>query len=106
MLSINADASVYDARHRLQRARAKTRLARAGPTPPQTVSHAMASCRRSLKRGLPDARLHDPRRQEVRSRFAMLRVIAAHPVERDGQKPREEWLIIEWPEDAEQPSMY
>jgi SRSO17 transposase len=44
--------------------------------------------------------------EEVRSRFAMLRVIAAHPVERDRCPPREEWLIIEWPEGDEQPSDY
>ena len=44
--------------------------------------------------------------EDVRSRFAMLRVIAAHPVERDRCPPREEWLIIEWPEGDEQPSDY
>ena len=44
--------------------------------------------------------------EEVRSRFALLRVIAAHPVERDRCPPREEWLIIEWPEGEEQPSDY
>jgi len=44
--------------------------------------------------------------EQVRSRFAMLRVIAAHPVERDRCQPREEWLIIEWPEGDEQPSDY
>jgi SRSO17 transposase len=42
----------------------------------------------------------------MRSRFAMVRVIAAHPVERDRYEPREEWLIIEWPEGQEQPSDY
>ena len=40
------------------------------------------------------------------SRFAFVRVIAAHPVTRDRQEPREEWLIIEWPEGHEQPSDY
>ena len=40
------------------------------------------------------------------SRFAFVRVIAAHPVTRDRQAPREEWLIIEWPEGHEQPSDY
>lgn len=44
--------------------------------------------------------------EEVRSRFAIRRVIAAHPVERDRCTPREEWLIIEWPEGDEQPSDY
>ena len=42
----------------------------------------------------------------VRSQFAFARVTAAHPVTRDRVAPREEWLIIEWPEGAEQPSDY
>ncbi|HEU4650956.1 MAG TPA: IS701 family transposase [Croceibacterium sp.] len=44
--------------------------------------------------------------QQIVSRFAFVRVIAAHPVDRDRQAPREEWLIIEWPEGHEQPSDY
>jgi len=39
------------------------------------------------------------------SRFAFVRVIAAHPITRDRQAPREEWLIIEWPQGHE-PSDY
>ena len=42
----------------------------------------------------------------VRSRFAFKRVTAAHPVTRDRVAPREEWLIIEWPEGAEAPTDY
>jgi SRSO17 transposase len=42
----------------------------------------------------------------VRSRFAFQRVTAARPVTRDSQAPREEWLIIEWPEGREKPSDY
>ena len=42
----------------------------------------------------------------VSSRFAFKRVTAAHPVTRDRLAPREEWLIIEWPEGAEHPSDY
>lgn len=42
----------------------------------------------------------------VRSRFSFQRVTAAHPVNRDNQAPREEWLIIEWPEDRDAPSDY
>ena len=44
--------------------------------------------------------------EQIVSRFAFVRVIAAHPVDRDRQAPREEWLIIEWPEGHEQPSDY
>jgi SRSO17 transposase len=42
----------------------------------------------------------------VRSRFAFIRVTAAHPVTRDRVAPREEWLIIEWPEGREAPTDY
>ena len=40
------------------------------------------------------------------SRFAFVRVIAANPVDRLRQEPREEWLIVEWPEGHEHPSDY
>jgi SRSO17 transposase len=42
----------------------------------------------------------------VRSRFAFCRVTAAHPVTRDNQAPREEWLIIEWPKGRDAPNDY
>lgn len=42
----------------------------------------------------------------VRSRFAFQQITAAHPVTRDRVAPREEWLIIEWPDGAEHPSDY
>jgi SRSO17 transposase len=44
--------------------------------------------------------------EDVCSRFAFVRVIAAHPVRNNNLPPREEWLIIEWPEGAEVPSDY
>lgn len=42
----------------------------------------------------------------VRSRFAFQRITAAHPVMREHQAPREEWLIIEWPAGQKTPSDY
>ena len=47
-----------------------------------------------------------PAGEDVSSRFAFLRVVATHPVRTDCQPPREEWLIVEWPEGAEAPSDY
>jgi SRSO17 transposase len=44
--------------------------------------------------------------KQLVSRFAFLRVIAAHPVARDRQAPREEWLIVEWPEGRDEPTDY
>jgi len=43
---------------------------------------------------------------QLHSRFAFLRVIAANPVDRLHQAPREEWLIVEWPQGHEHPSDY
>ncbi len=44
--------------------------------------------------------------EDVLSRFAFVRVVATNPVRNRHQPPREEWLIIEWPADAETPSDY
>ena len=42
----------------------------------------------------------------VSSRFAFTRITAAHPITRDRVAPREEWLIIEWPEGKATPTDY
>jgi SRSO17 transposase len=44
--------------------------------------------------------------RQLHSRFAFVRVIAANPVDRLRQTPREEWLIAEWPEGHDAPSDY
>ncbi len=44
-----------------------------------------------------------PAGQELESRFALVRVAAAHPVLRDHEPPREEWLVIEWREGRKRP---
>jgi SRSO17 transposase len=40
------------------------------------------------------------------SRFAFLRVWAARPIMRDRRAPQAEWLIVEWPSDAQNPCNY
>src|SRR5262245_21123068 len=47
-----------------------------------------------------------PAGEDVKGRFALVRVVAAHPVRRDHRPPREEWLIIEWPRNEEAPTDY
>ena len=44
--------------------------------------------------------------QQLHSRFAFVRVIAANPVDQLHQPPREEWLIAEWPEGKDAPTDY
>ena len=47
-----------------------------------------------------------PRGRTQSGRFAFARVFAAHPIRRDRLPPREEWLVIEWPANADEPSGY
>jgi SRSO17 transposase len=47
-----------------------------------------------------------PAGEAVEGRFAFVRVVAAHTVERDRQPPCWEWLIIEWPHGHDGPSDY
>jgi len=44
--------------------------------------------------------------QQLHSRFAFVRVIAANPIDRDRQDPREEWLIVERPDGYDEPTDY
>jgi len=67
---------------------------------------------RDLALGLPETAFHTlpcrttPAGEEIKGRFACLRVTAAHPVRREHQEPRREWLIIEWPEGEPGPIDY
>ena len=45
-----------------------------------------------------------PTGEVIRSRFALVRVVAAHLVTRDRLPPDHEWLIVEWPENKEAPT--
>jgi SRSO17 transposase len=109
VLSINSDASVYDpdtvfsVPERKPRSRGPAPSALVADRDPRQLTEIAASLGEEDFQTL----VYTTREgEEVRSRFAMLRVIAAHPVERDRCQPREEWLIIEWPEGDEQPSDY
>jgi SRSO17 transposase len=48
----------------------------------------------------------NPAGEDVTGRFAFVRVVATNPVRNRHQQPHHEWLIIEWPQDAEAPSDY
>ncbi len=66
---------------------------------------------KALTTGLhPDAfqtvAFRDTEGRQLASRFAFVRVIASHPITHDRRAPREEWLIVEWPEDHDQPTDY
>jgi SRSO17 transposase len=47
-----------------------------------------------------------PAGEDAEGRFAFVRVVATHPVRDDRQPPREEWLVVEWPNGDDAPSDY
>jgi SRSO17 transposase len=47
-----------------------------------------------------------PAGEDVESRFAFVRVVATNPVRNKHLELRWEWLIIEWPENADEPTDY
>jgi len=80
-----------------------------GPAPSALRTQAEPQSIAALIDGLDDdafqtVAFRDVDGAQIVSRFAFVRVIAAHPVDRDRQTPREEWLIVEWPEGHDSPS--
>jgi SRSO17 transposase len=81
---------------------------------PRTVARAdrKPESVRSLARRLPSQAWRTlpcrttPAGEDVSGRFAFVRVVATNPVRSRYQQPREEWLLIEWPEGDEAPSDY
>jgi len=109
LLSLNKDASVYDADTVFEVPERKS--GSRGPAPSAPVPDRPARQVADLARDLhPDQfqtlAFRTRQGQELSSRFAMIRVIAANPVDRERREPRQEWLIIEWPEDTEAPVDY
>jgi SRSO17 transposase len=109
VLSLNSDASVYDAETIFETP--ERRRGSRGPAPSALVADCPARQVRDLAGSLGPEQFQTLTfrtrgGQELSSRFAMLRVIAANPVDRDRRAPRQEWLIIEWPEAHERPSDY
>ena len=109
VLSINADARVYEpdtiftVPERKRGSRGPAPSALVADRAPRQLTELAASLSPEDYQTLV-YRTRDG--EEVSSRFATLRVIAAHPIEHDRREPREEWLIIEWPEGDQQPSDY
>jgi SRSO17 transposase len=108
VLSVSPQTTVFDAGTRFEVPSAKPGKGRPPsvakpdqkPTKIKTVAAGLAS------EAWETVTYRDRDDEEIRSRFAYLRVIAARPVTEHRQTPREEWLIIEWPEASDQPSDY
>jgi SRSO17 transposase len=109
VLSLNADAGVYDADTVFSVP--ERRPAARGPAPSAPVAdrqlRPVAELAAALRAEDFQTLVYRTRDgQDIGSRFALLPVIAAHPIDRDRRAPREQWLIIEWPEGHERPSDY
>jgi SRSO17 transposase len=82
-----------------------------GPAPRLERPDREAQSIAQLAAGLgPDAfqtvAFRDNDANQLVSRFAFVRVLAAHPIIHDRRPPREEWLIVEWPQGSDEPTDY
>lgn len=88
------------------------RTGKRGRSPSAVQADRKPQAVRTLACGLPPSAFQvlpcrtTPAKEEIEGRFALVRVVAANGVLRRGQEPREEWLIVEWPEGAEAPTDY
>jgi DDE superfamily endonuclease len=109
VLSIKAETTNLPGGHRL--CRPERALGSKGPAPSALRAEEEAISAEQFARSLNPEDFHTVTfrgkgKTRVRSRFAFCRVTAAHPVTRNNQVPREEWLIIEWPEGRDTPNDY
>jgi SRSO17 transposase len=108
VLSISPQTTVFDADTRFEVPAAKPGRGRPPSIAKPDREHKQV---KALAAGLPTeawetVTYRDRDEQEIQSRFAFVRVIAARPVTEQRLAPREEWLIIEWPEGTDEPSDY
>lgn len=109
VLSISPDTTIFELGTIF--AVPERRAGSKGPAPSALRADRKPVSVEQYARSLTDADFHTVTfrgkgKTRMRSRFAFQRVTAAHPVIRDNQAPREEWLIIEWPAGQKTPSDY
>jgi SRSO17 transposase len=107
VLSVSAATTVFGADTRFEVPAAKPG---AGRAPKRLKADRAHSQVKALASWLPTSAwetvsYRDQDGDPVRSRFAFVRVTAARPII-EGDAPRQEWLIIEWPDGHAQPSDY
>ena len=108
VLSVSPTTTVFAAGTRFEIPPAKPGAGRRPSVPKADREHTQV---KTLAAALPaeawqTVTYRDRDGEEVRSRFAFVRVIAARPVTEHRLTPREEWLIIERPEGKSEPSDY
>jgi SRSO17 transposase len=108
VLSVSPATTVFEAGTRFEVPPAKPGAGRPPRIPRADREHTSV---KALAASLPAQAWHtvtyrDRAGEPVRSRFAFQRVIAACPVTEHRLAPREEWLIVEWPEGKDEPTDY
>ena len=108
VLSVSPTTTVFAAGTRFEISPAKPGAGRPPSVPKADREHTQV---KTLAASLPGKRwktvtYRDRDGEDIRSRFAFARVIAARPITERRLAPREEWLIVEWPEDADEPTDY
>jgi SRSO17 transposase len=108
VLSVSPTTTVFAVGTRFEIPPAKPGAGRPPTVPKADREHTQV---KKLAAGLPakawqTVTYRDGDGEPVRSRFAFVRVIAAHPVTEHRQAPREEWLIIERPAGKTEPTDY
>jgi SRSO17 transposase len=108
VLSVSPTTTVFAAGTRFEIPPAKPGAGRPPSVPKADREHTQV---KTLAASLPAKRwktvtYRDRDGEDIRSRFAFARVIAARPITEHRLAPREEWLIIEWPEGADEPTDY
>jgi SRSO17 transposase len=109
VLAVSAKVSVYGPETTFI---VPERIDKRGPSPsvarpdrkPESVRTLAARLPGSAWRTLPCRTT--PGGEDLCGRFAFVRVAATNPVRNKNLSPREEWLIIEWPENEQAPSDY
>jgi len=109
VLSISPDSTVFDPEAVF--AVPARRAGSKGPAPSTPRADREAVSVQALARSLvaedfQTVTFRGQGKTRLRSRFAFQRITAAHPVSRDHEPPRSEWLIIEWPQGHDAPSDY
>ena len=108
VLSVSSTTTVFVAGARFEIPPAKPGAGRPPSVPKADREHTQV---KTLAASLPAKRwkkvtYRDRDGEDICSRFAFARVIAARPITEQRLAPREEWLIIEWPEGADAPTDY
>jgi SRSO17 transposase len=107
VLAISPDTTVFGEDTRFGEPTRRSRSGAPGSWRPDRDAVSVEQLARSLPaEAFQSVAFRGTGSQRLRSRFAFVRITAAHPVLADHQPPRSEWLIVEWPAGHDAPCDY